>query len=113
MSGHKTARADHQVAAQQAREVPGTWVLAGVYGSHASAATTAREVSKAERIPAYRPAGTFDAYTAITDDGVDLYVRYIEATAVSFRESVAAGLTEDLEAFSRRLDAATTTKGRP
>ncbi|MFI6248985.1 hypothetical protein [Streptomyces sp. NPDC051016] len=105
MSGHvKVGRADHQVAARQARELPGQWVLAATYGSLASAADTARRVPTAERIPAYRPAGTFTARTELTQDGVDLYVRYIgDQSSSGFRESIAAGLTEDLDAFERRM----------
>ena len=112
MSGHvKVARADHQVAARQARELPGEWVLAATYGSLASAAATARHVKTGERIPAYRPAGTFEARTELTQDDVDLYVRYIEPTAVGFRESIGSGLTEDLAAFEARVTAA--DAGRP
>lgn len=112
MSGHvKVARTDHTVAAQQARELAGQWVLAGTYGSLASAAATARQVRVAERIPAYRPAGTFDSRTEITQDSVDLYVRYIEPTAVSFQESIAAGLTETLADFEARITTVGTDRG--
>ena len=111
MSGHvKVARTDHTVAAQQARELAGQWVLAGTYGSLASAAATARQVRIADRIPAYRPAGAFEARTEITQDSVDLYVRYIEPTAVGFRESIAAGLTETLADFEARIVSADTSR---
>jgi hypothetical protein len=103
-------RADHQHAADQARQMPGTWVLAGTYASRASAVSTALQVRTGERAPAYRPAGSFEARTEVTQDGADLWVRYVaDRTAADFCASVAAGLTEDLAAFSRRLDAATTT----
>jgi hypothetical protein len=112
VSGHvKVARTDHHAAAQQARELPGQWVLAGSYGSLASAQTTARGVRGADRIPAYAPAGAFEARAEITQDNVDLYVRYVDGQASSdFQASMAAGLTEDLDAFSRRLDAACFSK---
>lgn len=107
------ARTDHQHAAQQARELPRQWVLAGTYGSRASAVSAALQVRTGERIPAYRPAGSFEARTEVTAEGADLYVRYINpaaCTAYDFRQSAEAGFTEDLVAFTRRLDAAATSK---
>jgi hypothetical protein len=74
-------RADHQHAADQARQMPGTWVLAGTYASRASAVSAALQVRTGERLSAYRPAGTYEARTELTDDGADLWVRYIAATA--------------------------------
>ncbi|MFJ1653454.1 hypothetical protein ACIOC2_19105 [Streptomyces sp. NPDC088337] len=70
-------RADHQHAAQQARQMPGQWVLAGTYGSRASAVSASLQVRTGEKIPAYRPAGTFEARTELTQDGADLWVRYL------------------------------------
>ncbi|MFF8406968.1 hypothetical protein ACF06P_35745 [Streptomyces sp. NPDC015684] len=78
MSGHVTrALTDHQAAARQARQMPGQWVLAGLYGSRASAVSAALQVRTGERIPAYLPAGSFRARTEVTDDGADLWVTYI------------------------------------
>ncbi|MFJ4551034.1 hypothetical protein ACIP4X_17705 [Streptomyces sp. NPDC088817] len=70
-------RADHQHAAQQARQMPGEWVLAATYGSRASAVSASLQVRTGEKIPAYRPAGNFKARTELTQDGADLYVRYV------------------------------------
>ncbi|MFF2094792.1 hypothetical protein [Streptomyces sp. NPDC058202] len=67
-------RADHQLAAQQARELPGQWVLVGSYGSTASAVGAASHV-RSGRIAAYQPAGSFEARTELTDDGTDLHAR--------------------------------------
>ncbi|WP_416976659.1 hypothetical protein [Streptomyces sp. T028] len=106
-----TPRPDHQHAAGQARQMPGQWVLAGTYASSASAKDTANQVRTGARIPAYLPAGSFEGRMELTDDGTDLYVRYVDDQAVrDFRESIASGLTEDLAAFSRRLEAAATSK---
>lgn len=69
-------RADHQHAASMARQMPGQWVLAGTYGSSLSAASAAREVRTGQRTPAYRPAGTYQARTEVTQDGVDLWIRF-------------------------------------
>ncbi|MFF0139737.1 hypothetical protein ACFYRN_25195 [Streptomyces sp. NPDC005227] len=67
-------RVDHQVAAQQAREMPGQWVLVGTYPSTASATGAASQVRTA-RIAAYQPAGAFDARTELTENGTDLHAR--------------------------------------
>lgn len=72
------ASTDHQQAARQARQMPGTWVLAGLYGSRASAVSAALQVRTGERIPAYRPTGAFRAHTEVTQDGADLYVQYVD-----------------------------------
>ncbi|MFJ2719428.1 hypothetical protein [Streptomyces sp. NPDC087437] len=78
MSGHVVkARTDHQLAARQARQMPGQWVLAGTYGSRASAVSASRQVRTGELIPSYRPAGAFRARTEVTQDGADLYVQYV------------------------------------
>lgn len=69
-------RADHQHAASMARQMPGQWVLAGTYASRASAVSAALQVRTGQRTPAYRPAGTYEARTEVTQDGVDLWVRY-------------------------------------
>jgi hypothetical protein len=106
-------RVDHQHAADQARQMPGQWVLAGTYGSSASAQSAALQVRNGEKAPAYRPAGAFEARTKITQDGADLWVRYVgqdRRAASDFAASIASGLTEDFAAFSRRLDAAITSK---
>ncbi|MGW0583525.1 hypothetical protein ACWD25_48205 [Streptomyces sp. NPDC002920] len=107
-------RPDHRIAADQARQLPGQWVLAGTYPSSVSAKGASLQVRTGTRLPAYRPAGAFEARTEITQDGVDLWVRYLDQAGRDFRESIQAGLTEDLGAFSSRLDAATNaTPGRP
>jgi hypothetical protein len=108
-------RADHQHAAQQAREMPGQWVIAGTYSSRASAVSAALQVRTGERIPAYRPAGSFRARTEVTQDGADLWVCYVAPAAqhtADFQASIASGLTESFDDYSRRLDAADTTSKR-
>jgi hypothetical protein len=105
-------RVDHQHAADQARQMAGQWVLAGTYGSRASAVTAAYVV-RTGRMPVYQPAGAFEARPEITQDGADLWVRYPDREAdraADFAASLASGLTEDFDAFSRRLDQAHTTR---
>ncbi|MGW1796871.1 hypothetical protein ACWCQN_12880 [Streptomyces sp. NPDC001984] len=68
---------DHRHAADQARQMPGQWVLAGTYGSRASAMSAANMVRTGDRLPSYRPAGAFEARPELTQDGCDLWVRYV------------------------------------
>ncbi|MET9819633.1 hypothetical protein [Streptomyces sp. NPDC006355] len=73
-SPHRT-RVDHPAVAEAARAVPGEWVYAATYASLGSAESAARRVPRAERIPAYEPAGAFEAYAVTTADGPVLWVR--------------------------------------
>lgn len=92
--------------------MPDAWVLAATYGSSESARGVAYHVRTGGELPAYRPAGAFEARTELTQDGADLWVRYIARQPADFRASVEAGLTEDLDTFSRRLDAAAADTAR-
>jgi hypothetical protein len=74
---HRT-RVDHAAVAEQARAVPGRWVLAATYASLASADSAARRVPLAERMPNYEPAGAFEAYAITTTEGPVLWVRSTE-----------------------------------
>ncbi|WND34008.1 hypothetical protein RI578_06730 [Streptomyces sp. BB1-1-1] len=79
MSGVKGARhANHQLAADQARQVPGQWVLAATYNSSYSAKSAARSIRRGdELLRFYSPVGAFDARTELTQDGADLFVRFL------------------------------------
>ncbi len=79
MSGVKGVRhADHRLAADQARQMPGQWVLAATYNSGYSAKSAARAIRRGtELLRFYGPAGDFEARTELTQDGADLYVRYV------------------------------------
>lgn len=110
--------ADHQHAAEQARQMPGQWVLAATYASSASAKDTARRVRTGDGLPAYRPASSFQARTQLTQDGADLWVCHgqpVHQPDADFHASIASGLTEDLNAFSARLARAAgiTREGAP
>ena len=74
----------------------------------------ANQVRSGERLPAYRPRGAFEARTELTQEGADLWVRYMapDGEQTDFQKSVTSGLTEDLDAFSRRLDEAMETTRR-
>jgi hypothetical protein len=74
---------DHQHAADQARQMPGTWVLAGPYASTANAKVAALHVRQGERgrLPAYAPSGAFEARSELTQEGADLWVCYTAAPA--------------------------------
>jgi hypothetical protein len=72
---------DHTHAAQQARQMPGTWVLAATYVSSTSSKAAAMHVRLGERgrLPAYSPSGAFEARSELTQDGADLWVCYSAA----------------------------------
>lgn len=76
-SPHRT-RVNHGAVAEAARAVPGRWVLAAGYASLGSAESAGRRIPLAERIPAYEPAGAFEAYAAPTPSGPFLWVRSTE-----------------------------------
>lgn len=72
------AATDHQAAAETARAQRGTWVLAGLYSTSASAKTTARQLQLGDpKFPAYLPAGAFEAYAAPAGDDVAVWMRYV------------------------------------
>lgn len=71
------ATPDHSAATFQAREERGHWVLAALYPSSASGKTVARRVPSADMMPAYEPAGAYEAYAARHTDGWALWVRYV------------------------------------
>lgn len=91
--------------------MPGQWVLAGTYASSASAVAAALQVRTGEKAPGYRPAGAYESRTELTQDGADLWVRYLATSGGrgprdDYRDSLTSGLTETFDAFSSRLDAA-------
>ncbi|WNI20316.1 hypothetical protein [Actinacidiphila sp. ITFR-21] len=75
--GHFRATTDHPAVAAAARAERGTWFLAAVYGTMASARTVVRRVPRAEQVPSYAPAGSFEAYAALHSDGYAVWVRYV------------------------------------
>ncbi|MCC9154860.1 hypothetical protein LZP81_31040 [Streptomyces parvulus] len=79
MSGVKGVKhADHRLAADQARQIPGLWVLAATYNSSNSAKSAARAIRRGDEVLRfYGPAGAFDTRTELTQDGADLFVKYL------------------------------------
>ena len=71
------AKTDHATIAANARAERGRWLLAGVYPSSASAQSCARGVPRAQLMRAYEPAGAYEAYAAVHEDGYALWVRYV------------------------------------
>ncbi|WP_329307007.1 hypothetical protein OG322_26155 [Streptomyces sp. NBC_01260] len=70
------ARPDHVAAAVNAREERGTWLMAGLYPSSMTAKLLAQQIPVGRKDP-YTPAGEFEAYQAMHDDGYALWVRYV------------------------------------
>ncbi|MFD3844793.1 hypothetical protein ACFWVB_02735 [Streptomyces microflavus] len=68
---------DQSRAAKAAKASPGQWTLIRVYPSSTGAKATARAVHRAERMPAFKPAGAFEAYAAMCQTGTAVWVRYV------------------------------------
>lgn len=75
--GFSRASTDHPAVAAAARAERGTWFLAAVYGTPASARDVVRRVPRAHQLPSYEPAGAFEAYSAFHHDGHAVWVRYV------------------------------------
>lgn len=71
------AQFDHRAAAAEARVQRGVWVAAALYPARESANNAARRVPSAEAMPAYAPAGEFEAYAARQPEGWALWVRSV------------------------------------
>ncbi|MFJ3249172.1 hypothetical protein [Streptomyces sp. NPDC086782] len=69
-------QADHRAAAANARQTPGTWIMAALYDASMTARTVAR-MARNGTIGAYRPQGSFDAYEAMHDGGSAVWIRYV------------------------------------
>ena len=73
--------ANHALRADDMRRHPHMWIQVGTYNGPSSAKSTARQIRTGDRIPHYRPAGSFETRPAPTPDGgTALYARYIGAT---------------------------------
>lgn len=87
---HIGPRPHHAEAAKLARASRGEWFLACMYPSLETAKQVARNVRRAARMSSYEPAGAFQGYAALTDDGGALWVRYIagDATLPDFPDTM-------------------------
>lgn len=59
----KRPRTDHAGAAKHLRALPGTWQQVAVHATTSAAAKVARNIEAAYGLPAYEPAGAFQART--------------------------------------------------
>ncbi|WP_181785382.1 hypothetical protein [Streptomyces phytophilus] len=59
----------HADVARRLRRTPGEWQHVSTHRSRAVAHTMARRIATGERLPAYLPAGAFEARTVPHDDG--------------------------------------------
>lgn len=70
---------NHAEVAAKLRSQPGEWGSVGSYWNKNSARVIARQVETGERLPAYRPAGAFEAaWRRDQDNGWAVYARYID-----------------------------------
>lgn len=81
MTGRSGRRSsiDHKTVVAKARAERGVWQLAGLYPSAENGRNAARRIPRAERMPAYDPPGTFEAYAAPheQDGATAVWVRYV------------------------------------
>ncbi|MFF0092790.1 hypothetical protein ACFYSF_22895 [Streptomyces canus] len=77
MSELNKTHADHQAAAWKLEAQPGIETLVHVYAGRQGADSVARGI-RTGRIPAYRPAGDFDAIAAMHEDGTAVWARYVK-----------------------------------
>ncbi|MFI9026387.1 hypothetical protein [Streptomyces sp. NPDC053560] len=81
MTGRSGRRSsiDHKAVAAKARAERGVWQLAGLYPSAETGQSAARRIPRAERMRAYHPPGTFEAYSAPheKDGATAVWVRYV------------------------------------
>lgn len=71
---------DHVQVAATAKAQPGEWTLVADYKSTGTAHHTASYIRTGYRLPAYRPAGSFEAKHVRTDIGTAVYVRFVGST---------------------------------
>lgn len=69
--------ANHRETATAARQAPGVWTPVSVYPARESALTVARHIRQGG-ITAYEPAGSFESYAAVHDDGTAVWARYVD-----------------------------------
>lgn len=70
----------HAEAAQRLREQPGQWLPVGDYSSDQGGYGTARHINLGT-IPAYQPAGAYEARFEATENGTRVHARYVGTTA--------------------------------
>ncbi|MEC3995249.1 hypothetical protein VSR01_17570 [Actinacidiphila sp. DG2A-62] len=74
----RASRFDHAAVARAAKAQRGLWQLAGVYPASTGAKSTVLRIPRAQRMPAYAPPGTFEAYSFLHEDGgTAVWVRYV------------------------------------
>lgn len=66
----------HDAVADACRKQPGTWIHVGTYSTKTSAQATARRIGEGAVYKAYRPAGTFEGRSEMSDLGYTVYARY-------------------------------------
>lgn len=76
----KRPAVDHTASAATLRSTPGKWMFLGEYQSSTGADYAAyciRTAYAKGRLSAYRPAGSFEARTELTEFGADLWACYV------------------------------------
>ncbi|MFD5571959.1 hypothetical protein [Streptomyces cadmiisoli] len=69
--------ADHRKVAASAKEQPGQWQLVGLYRNAETARATSIHVTRGH-LAAYAPAGSFQAFRSVSEEGRRLWVRFVD-----------------------------------
>ncbi|WP_431980065.1 hypothetical protein [Streptomyces qinglanensis] len=75
----KRTHTRHAKAAARLREHPGMWMQVAVYPTAYSAHGAAHRIRTAYRLPAYEPAGAYEARTEQLDEGTAVVARWLGA----------------------------------
>lgn len=67
----------HPRIAERCQAQPGVWLTVGDYANDQSAYGIAHSIKTGMRIPAYQPAGAYEARTEQTENGARVYARYV------------------------------------
>jgi hypothetical protein len=76
----RSPRADHKASAAEAEAAPGTWIHVSNYLTMFAAKQTAERIRQGimhAQVQPYSPAEHFEANALLTDEGADLWVRYV------------------------------------
>lgn len=75
----------HHRIAERCRKQPGKWLTVGDYANDQSAYGIAHSIKTGMRIPAYMPAGAYEARIEQTDTGARVHARYVGQTTEAAR----------------------------
>jgi hypothetical protein len=86
MTGVKRQTILHAIVARDLRQQPGVWMPVGTWPTRGGAAATDRRIRCGYQV--YRPAGSFEARIAVSEDGFRVDARYVGDRAAAATPSI-------------------------